>query len=158
MSAYWSMITVCWEEEGLHQQLIKQWRAGLALEGDGRGTGQIQVKTLRSGAESWDSESRQVKSAMPLDCVISSWLHDFCLAQPLHSLSRNVGGRWEESSGDEPLGLREKKGLGRGWEVGKSGTRSLEEADTDACYLCAGFCWNSEAVYKIIFAELMKKS
>ena len=40
------------DEEGLHQELIKQWRAGLALEGDGRGTGQRQVKTLRGGAES----------------------------------------------------------------------------------------------------------
>ena len=40
------------EEEGLHQELIKHWRARLALGRDGRGTGQIQVKTLRSEAES----------------------------------------------------------------------------------------------------------
>lgn len=38
--------------EGLHKVLIEQWRAGLALQGNGRGTDQKQLKTLRGGAES----------------------------------------------------------------------------------------------------------
>ena len=39
------------EGEGLHKALVEQWRAGLALQGNGRGTEQKQVKTLRGGAE-----------------------------------------------------------------------------------------------------------